>query len=156
MRLRVASVDDIPVLHRIRMAVAENRLADPARVTPADYVEHLALLGRGWIAERNGDALGFAIGRATDGNVWALFVDPAHANRGVGGALHDTMVDWLFAQGLPRLWLTTGSDTRAERFYRRRRWRPEGSSAADEIRLALDPIAHRLETPSPSTTRNPP
>jgi GNAT superfamily N-acetyltransferase len=59
----------------------------------------------------------FAIGNATYGNIWALFVDPAHERRGHGRRLHDAMVAWLWSQGLRKLWLTTEPGTRAERFY---------------------------------------
>ena len=138
MHLRLATPADWAALHRIRTAVTENRLSDPARVTEADYVEHLATLGRGWIAQEGDALLGFAIGRTTDGNVWALFVDPEREGRGVGGALHDAMVDWMFAQGLPRLWLTTGRGTRAEGFYLQRGWRVDASCPGDEVRMTLD------------------
>jgi GNAT superfamily N-acetyltransferase len=100
--LRVATRDDVDALHRVRLAVRELVLSRPDRVTHAVYVEHLERRGRGWLAEVDGGVVGFAIGRSDDGNVWALFVDPAHEGRGIGRALHDTMVAWMFAQGLER------------------------------------------------------
>lgn len=105
-------------------------------MTHADYVEHLERRGHGWLAEVGGEVVGFAVGRADDGNVWALFVDPAHEGRGIGGALHDRLVPWMFAQGLERLWLTTDPGTRAEGFYRRRGWREAGREGV-EVRLEL-------------------
>jgi GNAT superfamily N-acetyltransferase len=134
--VRVATRDDVEALHRVRLAVRENVLSRPELVTHADYVEHLELRGRGWLAEVRGEVVGFAIGRADDGNVWALFVDPAHEGRGIGGALHDVLVEWMFAQGLECLWLTTGPATRAEGFYRRRGWR-EAGRVGEELRLEL-------------------
>lgn len=125
-------------MRRIRFAVTENRLADPARVTDADYLAHLETPGRSWVAEDAAGILGFASGRMTDGNVWALFVDPAHAGRGIGAALHDTMVAWLFDQGLQTLWLTTGRGTWAEGFYRRRGWQVDASAPGDEVRMTLE------------------
>lgn len=135
-RVRVATRDDIEAMHRVRLAVRENVLSRPELVTHAEYVAHLERRGRGWLAEIDGEVVGFAIGRADDGNVWALFVDPAHEGRGIGGALHDVLVAWMFAQGLARLWLTTGEDTRAAAFYRRRGWRDAGR-VGSEVRLEL-------------------
>lgn len=145
MHVRFATAADVPVMRRIRLAVTENRLADPARITDADYHAHLGPLGRGWVAGDATGILGFACGRTTDGNIWALFVDPAHEGRGAGAALHDTMVRWLFAQGLARLWLATGRGTRAEGFYLRRHWRADGGDAG-EVRLVLD-AAHFAAAP---------
>jgi GNAT superfamily N-acetyltransferase len=134
--LRVATRDDVAALHRVRLAVRENVLSRPELVTHADYVEHLERRGRGWLVEVHGQVVGFAVGRADDGNVWALFVDPEHERRGIGGALHDALVAWMFAQGLERLWLTTDPGTRAETFYRARGWREAGREGA-ELRLEL-------------------
>lgn len=126
---------DIAAMHRVRIAVRENRLSDPSRITEADYVAHLTKLGRGWVAELDGAIAGFAAGRATDGNIWALFVDPACEGRGCGTRLHDVMVSWLFAQGLGRLWLSTEPGTRAERFYLRRGWVADPPHPPGEVRL---------------------
>jgi len=136
--LRVATRDDVEALHRVRLAVRENVLSRPERVTHADYVEHLERRGRGWLAEVEGLVVGFAVGRADDGNVWALFVDPAHEGRGIGRALHEVMVTWMFAQGLARLWLTTDPGTRAERFYARLGWRATVHTDDGEQRFELE------------------
>lgn len=137
MIVREATLRDIAAMHRVRMAVRENRLSDPSRITEADYVEHLTKLGRGWVVELDGSIAGFAVGRATDGNIWALFVDPGREGRGCGSRLHDAMVSWLFAQGLERLWLSTEPGTRAERFYRRKGWLPDAPHPHGEVRLSL-------------------
>lgn len=137
LRIRPATHADIPALQRIRLAVRENVLSDPSRVTDADVAGHLDALGRGWVAERDGVPVGFAFGRTTDGEVWALFVDPDHEGLGAGARLHDTMVAWLFEQGLARLTLGTGRGTRAEGFYRRRGWQVTGDGAGDEVRMEL-------------------
>jgi GNAT superfamily N-acetyltransferase len=136
-RLRLATHADIPAMQRIRLAVRENVLSDPSRVTDADVAEHLETLGRGWVAERGDEIVGFAFGRTSDGEIWALFVDPDHEGLGAGALLHDTMVAWLFAQGLKRLTLGTGRGTRAEGFYLRRGWQLTGDGAGDEVRMQL-------------------
>jgi GNAT superfamily N-acetyltransferase len=137
MIVREATLHDIAAMHRVRMAVRENRLSDPSLITQDDYVEHLTKLGRGWVAELDGVVAGFAAGRVTDGNIWALFVDPACERRGCGTRLHDVMVSWLFAQGLGRLWLSTEPGTRAQRFYLRRGWTPDPPHRPGEVRLSL-------------------
>lgn len=134
---RIAAIEDIPGMHRVRLSVTENRLSDPSRVTDEDYAEHLTSLGRGWVIECEGAIVGFAIGRVTDGNIWALFVAPDHEGRGYGTLLHDAMVDWMFERGLDRLWLTTERDTRAEQFYLSKNWVPSVARVKKEARLVL-------------------
>lgn len=123
--LRQALRDDIVAMHLVRMMVRENRLTSSA-IEAADYIEQIEQTGRGWLIEDTGRLCGFAVGNASRGNIWALFVDPAHEGCGHGRRLHDTMVDWLFAQGLERLWLGTEPGTRAQRFYEAAGWRFTG------------------------------
>lgn len=137
--LRLATPRDWPVLQRIRLSVRENRLSDPGRITEQDYVTHLRDLGRGWVAESDAGIVGFGIVRRSDGNVWALFVDPRFEGHGVGGLLHDAMMAWVFEQGVAEAWLTTDRGTRAEAFYRRRGWVEQGSHGETEVRLLLRP-----------------
>lgn len=137
MRIRLATLEDIPQMHRVRMSVRENRLRDPATVTLASYPQMLVEHGRGWVCEVNDSLAGFAVIDLRHANVWALFVDPAHEGYGVGRALHDAMVDWFFATGRERLWLTTEPATRAQRFYERAGWRHTGLVANGEARYEL-------------------
>lgn len=44
--VRKAAEDDIPAMHRIRMAVRENRLSEPDSVRPEHYVPFLRGRGR--------------------------------------------------------------------------------------------------------------
>jgi GNAT superfamily N-acetyltransferase len=117
------------------MSVTENRLVSTA-LTENDYIVAIAQTGRGWVAEADGEVVGFAVGNAQTGNIWALFVEPRHEGNGYGRQLHDVMVDWLWEQGLDRLWLTTEPGTRAERFYQQAGWERAGV-AGGEIRFEL-------------------
>lgn len=126
LEVRVASEADIPAMHRIRLAVRENRLADPSMVQPDDYRPLLGTNGRGWVAEADGAIAGFAVADLVRRNVWALFVDPEMEGRGVGRMLHDVMMGWFAAQGVERVWLSTDPGTRAEAFYRAAGWQPAG------------------------------
>lgn len=119
--VRAATAADIPAMHRIRMAVRENTIPDGV-IGLGDYVEAIETTGRGWVAEDAGEIVGFAVGNARTGNIWALFVDPAHEGRGHGRRLHERMVHWLFELGLERLTLGTDPDTRARAFYEAAGW----------------------------------
>jgi len=120
--LRQATRDDIPAIRRIRMAVHENTLPYDL-ITQQELIGHLEACGRGWVSEHGGAVVAFAFANRLDGNIWALFVDPLHQGRGHGRALHDTMMAWLWQQGVPRAWLGTGEGTRAQTFYERAGWR---------------------------------
>ena len=123
--LRQALRADIAAMHRVRLAVRENRLI--SGVTEADYLPALERTGRGWVIESDGAILGFAVGNGETGNIWALFVDPDHEGLGYGRRLHDAMVEWLFSQGLTRLFLGTEPGTRAQRFYEAAGWKRTGT-----------------------------
>ena len=120
----------------VRLAVRENILSDPSRITVADYTAALDELGRTWVVEADGEIAGFATGYKA-GSIWALFVHPSHEGRGYGRTLHSTMVNWLWSLGHTRLWLTTDPGTRAERFYISQGWQPVGIVSGGELRLEL-------------------
>lgn len=129
--LRQAQRADIPAMHRVRRSVHENRLTSSI-ITEEHYVPAIEETGRGWIVEVDGVVAGFAVGNAITGNIWALFVDPAHAGHGHGRNLHDTMIRWLFSRGLKRLWLSTQANTRAQQFYEAAGWLNTGILADGE------------------------
>jgi GNAT superfamily N-acetyltransferase len=120
----------------VRAAVRENRLVS-AVIADDDVRGAIEVTGRGWVVEHEGDVVAFAIGNATDGNVWALFVHPDHERRGHGRRLHDAMVAWLWSRGLERLWLTTQPGTRAEKFYAAAGWVRTGLTSRGETRFEL-------------------
>lgn len=137
MRLRQASVSDIPGMHSVRLSVHENKLAPTTKISESDYVEAITNLGRGWVIENEDQIVAFAVGYKSDGNIWALFVHPNSEGRGFGKELHAAMVNWLWEQGLDRLWLTTTPNTRAEGFYRKFGWKSKELTAKGEIRFEL-------------------
>ncbi|MGH8675472.1 MAG: GNAT family N-acetyltransferase [Burkholderiales bacterium] len=134
--LRQARREDVSAMHRVRLAVRENRLRSTV-ITEDHYIPAIEQTGRGWVIEADGVVVGFAIGNADTGNIWALFVDPEHERRGYGRLLHDAMVEWLFSRGLRHLWLGTDPDTRAEQFYRASGWRYTGRAANGEVLYEL-------------------
>jgi GNAT superfamily N-acetyltransferase len=123
--LRRATAADIPAMSRIRLAVRENALSNPARITEAMYRDYLDERGRGWVAEEHGEIIGFAYADRADASIWALFVDPAREGRGAGQRLLRLATDWLFEIGNPEVRLGTAANTRADRFYAAQGWTRE-------------------------------
>ena len=134
---RRATLADIPAMSRIRLAVRENTLSDPGRVTGQMYRDYLDALGRGWVAELEGELVGFSYADRTDGSIWALFVDPPREGLGAGKRLLRLAVDWLFEIGFDEVRLGTAANTRADRFYAAQGWTREGMRNAIEVTYRL-------------------
>jgi len=133
---RPAHLDDIPAMMTIRNAVRENALVSLV-LTVADYAQAMTTEGRAWVSEDDGEVVGFACGRPSQGDIWALFVREADEGRGAATALMDHVETWMFAQGLDTITLTTSPGTRAERLYIRRGWRHQGLQPNGEALLTL-------------------
>ena len=136
--IRPAVLGDIGALHRIRLAVRENVLSDPASVTEASYLPFLTGRGVGWVAERDGAPVGFAILDLEANSVWALFVDPEAEGSGVGTALIGEIHAFARARYLDLLRLSTGAGTRAARFYERFGWKPVGFAENGDVEYEWD------------------
>jgi len=136
--LRKAKVGDVPAMNWLRLQVRENMLSDPGRITEAMTRQAITAEGRGWIWDEGGSLLGFSIARDADPSIWALFVLPGNEGRGIGSALHDAAVDWLWLRGATRIWLSTDPDTRAARFYRDRGWYETAVLPSGEVRLEIE------------------
>ncbi len=134
---RRATADDIPAMSRVRLAVRENALSNPARITEAMYRDYLDALGRGWVAELDGAIIGFSYADRTDSSIWALFVDPACEGLGAGKRLLRLAVDWLFEIGNDEIRLGTQANTRADRFYAAQGWTCEGMRNDIEVGFHL-------------------
>ena len=122
MNIRQATLLDIPAMSAIRLSVKENMLSDPSRVTEQMYRDYLELLGRGWVAEVDGEVVGFSYADKTDASIWALFVSQEYEGKGIAKRLLQVAVDWLFALGHESVHLSTSKDTRADRFYTGQGW----------------------------------
>jgi GNAT superfamily N-acetyltransferase len=124
-QFRQATTADIPAMSKIRLSVTENVLSDPSRITQQMYEDYLELLGRGWVAEVDGEVAGFSYANSTDASIWALFISPEYEGRGLAKRLLTMAVSWLFEQGWPQVRLSTGAGTRADRFYAAQGWLKE-------------------------------
>jgi GNAT superfamily N-acetyltransferase len=133
---RIATLEDHAGITEVWMAVTENRLRYPFRVTHADYVAYITEVGRGWVAEIDGEIIGFSFANRS-GLIWALFLRPGFEGRGIGKKLLGFCLDWLREIGVDVAFLDTGAGTRAETFYRRQGWR-ETARDGDSIAFARE------------------
>jgi GNAT superfamily N-acetyltransferase len=134
---REAAFGDIPHMTRIRLAVTENALRDPTRITPQMYAAFLEKHGRGWVALLDDEIVAFSYANKIDASIWALFVDPRFEGQGLGKQLLARASGWLFSLGFSRVTLSTGARTRAAQFYTRLGWHPAPSSN-DDVIFVLD------------------
>jgi GNAT superfamily N-acetyltransferase len=123
-------------MHAIRMAVVENRLSNPDRVTLLSYAPYVTA-GSAWVAEANEHVLGFAAVDLMSRSIWALFVAPRAEGRGIGLALHEVMLRYALDRGMADLHLSTARGTRAERFYAEAGWQEVGADSDGQVRLRL-------------------
>ena len=133
--IRCATTDDVHARERVRLLVRENRLSTPI---PRDrLVAALEARGRGWVADHDGQVVGFSMADDQDASIWALFLLPEWEGRGLGRRLLDEAVGWLWARGHTTIWLSTSKGTRAEGFYEYLGWRRAGITASGEVRFEM-------------------
>ena len=130
---RQANSNDILSMSRIRRSVTENALADPARITAQMYEDYLEKSGRGWVAEKEGAIVAFCYAERENASIWALFVCPAHEGQGLAKNLLRRAADWLFDIGHDCVRLSTGTGTRADRFYAAQGWRRQAECGSDVV-----------------------
>ena len=135
--IREAAANDIPAIFEIRLSVKENVLTNVNAITPEVCKEYLEINGKGWVAEIDGVAVGFSIASSKDNSIWALFVRPESEGKGVGKALLNAAVAWLFANGADEIKLTTGAGTSADRFYEQQGWLRGAVDKDGEVRFSL-------------------
>ncbi|ETZ19239.1 GNAT family N-acetyltransferase [Pedobacter sp. V48] len=137
MNFREAELADIAQMQVVRHLVKENTLSDPNLVPDKDVAYYITVKGKGWVAESEGKVVGFAIVDLEDKSVWALFVDPVHAEKGIGKELHRLMMDWYFSQTNDAIVLGTAPNTRAEKFYTLQGWKEIGSYSNGETKFEM-------------------
>ena len=135
---REAIKTDIPQMQIVRNSVNENKLSNPTLVTDADCEEFLLVKGKGWVCEINNIVVGFAIADLQKNNIWALFVAPAFAEKGIGKKLHSIMMKWYFEQTQKTVWLGTEPNTRAEIFYSKAGWTKVGMHGSNETKFEMN------------------
>lgn len=121
----------------VRNSVKENQLSNPTLIKDADYEEYLLSRGKGWICEVNNSVVGFAVVDLQENNIWALFVTPIYAEKGIGKKLHSLMLNWYFKQTQQTVWLGTAPNSRAEIFYTKQGWTKVGMHGNNEIKFEM-------------------
>ncbi len=137
-QFREATPEDIPQIQVVRHSVKENVLSNPLLVTDEDCKVYITQRGKGWVAETNGQIVGFAIADLQEHSIWALFVHPDHAGKGIGKELHRIMLNWYFSQTLTKVWLSTAPGTRAETFYKMNGWEVVGVTKSGELKFEME------------------
>lgn len=138
LHFRPAHTDDIPAMSAIRLAVTENVLSDPARVTTQMYRDYMETLGRAWVCEADGRVVGFCYAVRADASIWALFLDQAFEGRGIASRLLELACDWLREIGHASAILSTTPATRADRFYQARGWQRSVPPQGREVLFSKD------------------
>ncbi|HJW16450.1 MAG TPA: GNAT family N-acetyltransferase [Flavisolibacter sp.] len=134
---REATPGDIPQIQFVRHTVKENILSNPLLVTDNDCKEYITQRGKGWVCEVNQQIIAFAIADLVENNIWALFVHPDHAGKGIGKQLHTIMLDWYFSNTNKKVWLSTAPGTKAETFYRMNGWTDVGYTKNGEVKFEM-------------------
>ena len=137
MIFREATTADIKQIQIVRNAVKENMLSDPALVSDMDCEIYMTTRGKAWVCETGEMIVGFAYVDMKENNIWALFVIPEYAGKGIGKTLHTIMLDWYFGQTNKTVWLGTAPNTRAELFYEKQGWKKVGMHGK-EIKFDMD------------------
>jgi len=140
LRFRRAMQQDIAAMSQIRLAVTENVLSDPGKVTYSMYEDFLDRLGRGWVCEVEEGIAAFVFAKRGDASIWALFVRKEYEGLGIGTALLELAAEWLFSLGSQSVTLTTTAGTRADKFYQSRGWLRGVADSAGDVSYTL----HRL------------
>lgn len=135
MIIREATRDDVPALVAVRAAVKENILT--SHIPEERIVDGLEVRGKGWVAEHEGRVVGFSMADHVESMIWALFLLPEWEGQGLGTALLERAVGWLWREGCESIWLTTEPGSRAEGFYEHLGWTRAGVTDKGEVRFEL-------------------
>lgn len=135
MIIREATRKDVPGLVHVRSAVKENVLMSD--ITQERMVAGLEVRGRGWVAEHEGQIVGFSMADREESMIWALFLLPEWETQGLGRMLLERATDWLRLEGCTIISLTTEPGSRAEGFYSHLGWTRAGITEKGEVRFEL-------------------
>jgi GNAT superfamily N-acetyltransferase len=138
---RESNSADMSGISRVRTSVRKNLLTREQLaqrgITEESVAASLLLTRKAWVATCDGEVVAFSMADRQDGSIFALFVLPGYEGKGLGTRLLDAAVDWLWQNGIERIWLTTARGTRAAEFYLRRGWVCVGEQPNGELRFEL-------------------
>lgn len=123
-----ATVDDIDAIYHVRTTVKENHLSEEELIAFGITREaaRQAIINNTfpiWCAFIENQLVGFSSAKEEDYELESLFVLPEFEGRGIGSALYEAAIRWLFDKNPHQpLSLNTEKTTRAFLFYQRRGW----------------------------------
>ena len=151
MLIRVAQRKDIETLFDIRTSVIENHQSREEiaelGITPASIAEMLATDCCAWIAQLDGQDIGFSIANKIEKDVFGLFVRPDFEGRGAGRHLMEAAEEWLWSNHIEEISLLTGNDPslRAYGFYLHLGWIPTEVETDGDFKGEMKFIKQRRE-----------
>ncbi|HEY8696113.1 MAG TPA: GNAT family N-acetyltransferase [Rhizomicrobium sp.] len=132
-----AALPDVPDMQRLRerrekaaVDSGEERILDPELVPSDDR--------RGWVCRIEGALRGFSLADRRTRRLAALLVDPDFERCGIGRQLHNSAVDWLFANGPQPIWTTVAPYTKSYKFLRAARWKLSDQEPNGDYRMELE------------------
>ena len=124
---------DTETLFIVRTAVRENHLSREELADLGITPESVAVIlddanHSCWVAEADGQIVGFSIADLNESYVFALFVLQDYEGMGIGRRLLGLVEEDARRAGNAALWLSTGneSESRADGFYRHLGWIADG------------------------------
>ncbi|UHD47487.1 GNAT family N-acetyltransferase [Aureimonas altamirensis] len=124
--IRDATDDDIPAIFEVRTSVRENHLSVEQLAAMGVTFETIReVLGQHhciWVAEQDGQVVGFSMVDVEDACVFAAFVCPEREGLSIGRQLVDRAETFLFKRH-SAIWLETDGSSRAAGFYERLGWK---------------------------------
>lgn len=149
MLIRIAQPIDIETLFEIRTSVVENHQSreEIAKlgITPESVATMLQTSCQAWIAELDGQDIGFSIANQTEREILGMFVRPGFEARGAGRQLMQAAETWLWSKNLNEISLITGnnSNLRAYGFYLHLGWIPVGIESTGDFKGEMKFIKRR-------------
>ncbi|MCP1538044.1 MULTISPECIES: GNAT family N-acetyltransferase [Methylorubrum] len=124
--IRDAVDDDIPAIFEVRTSVRENHLSvgqmAEIGVTFGTIREALCEHPCIWVAELEGQIVGFSMVDVEDACIFAAFVRPEREGVGIGRQLVERAEAFLFERHAS-IWLETDGSSRAAGIYERLGWK---------------------------------
>lgn len=125
--IRPGTIADLDQISVVRTSVRENHMSmaqlAERGVTQASIAAQMQSGELGcWVAEVEGQVVGFSMAHRETANIFALFVLPDHEGQGLGSALIKPCESWLKSLGHAEAHLDTANNTRAAAFYRHQGW----------------------------------
>ncbi|NVZ18391.1 GNAT family N-acetyltransferase [Pseudomonas costantinii] len=137
--VRLATLVDIDTLFAIRTSVVQNHLSREQMtdlgITPQVLADSIREAPCVWIAEVDGRPAAFSMVDLAEGEVFAMFVQPAYEGHGLGRQLMAVAEAALFECHDTLFLITDGRDEiRANGFYQRLGWSVVGRVDGDDVR----------------------